>query len=77
MSACRTYYASQVTFLEMLLECSEYIEQCRHDHTASKFDVLDSMENRLSMLTGKVVSQPTSSDFTVYPGDYSASKGGA
>ena len=66
MSAISTnIYASPKTFMDMLLECAQFIERARHDETSSKTDVLDSMENRLSLLVGKMASQPTSSAFRI------------
>lgn len=67
MAACvRTFYAEPLTFMDMLLECSRYLDTARHDEGASKADVLESMENRLSLLTGKLASQPTSRAFAIH-----------
>jgi hypothetical protein len=67
MAGLRTVYAESLTFMDMLLECSQFIDRSRHDPTSSKMDVLDSMETRLSLLVGKLVSQPTCTAFVVYP----------
>jgi hypothetical protein len=65
MSLANNIYANPPTFMEMLVECSQFIEKSRYDQTCSKNDVLDSMENRLSLLVGKMASQPTCSAFRV------------
>jgi hypothetical protein len=64
-SLANNIYADPKTFLEMLVECAQFIERARHDVTSTKEDVLDSMENRLSMLVGKMVSHPASTVFHV------------
>ncbi len=69
MAALRTIYAEPLTFMDMLLECSQFVDRSRHDPTSSKMDVLDSMENRLSLLVGKLASQPTCEAFVIYPQD--------
>jgi hypothetical protein len=66
MAGLRTIYAEPHTFMAMLLECSQFIDKARHDATSSKADALDSMENRVSLLIGKLASQPTSAAFSVY-----------
>jgi hypothetical protein len=66
MASFRTIYAEPFTFMVMLLECSQFIDKARHDATSSKADVLDSMENRVSLLIGKLASQPTSAMFSVH-----------
>ena len=60
-------YSSPPTFLEALLECARFIEQQRHDPSTTKADVLDSMERRVSLLVGKLASQPTCAAFRVVP----------
>lgn len=53
--------------LDMLVECSQFIDRARLDPGCSKHDILESMENRLSLLVGKVASHPTSTAFAVFP----------
>lgn len=65
LGTVRSFYAEPLTFMDMLLECSRYLDTARHDEGASKADVLDSMENRLSLLIGKLASQPTSAAFAI------------
>jgi hypothetical protein len=67
MSGLRTIYAQPPTFMEMLLECSQFIDKARHDPISSKMDVLDSMETRVSLLIGKLVSQPTAASLAIFP----------
>jgi len=63
----RDFYASRLTFLDMLLECSQFLDQARRDPGSSKMDVLDSLEQRLSLLVGKLASQPTAAAFAIIP----------
>jgi hypothetical protein len=73
MAGLRTIYADPPTFMQMLLECSQFLDSARHDSTSTKADVLDSVEKRLSLLIGKLASQPTSATFTVHlPSDENA-----
>lgn len=58
-------YATPKTFMDMLVECSQYLDRARHDAGCSKTDVLDSMENRLSLLAGKLASHPACCDFRI------------
>jgi hypothetical protein len=58
-------YANPPTFMETLVECAQFIEKARHDTSSTKEDVLDSMENRLSLLIGKMASHPVCSAFKV------------
>lgn len=59
-------YATPVTFMDMLLKCSQYIEEARNDVQQSKEDVLDSMECRISILMGKLASHPMCTSFTIF-----------
>lgn len=63
----RTLYADPKTFMETLLECSEFIDKSRLDPHSTKEDVLDSMETRLSFLIGKMVASPTCMPFRIFP----------
>lgn len=56
-------YATPMTFMESLLECTQFLEKARHDPTSTKDDVLDSLENRLSLLVGKMAAHPTCTAF--------------
>jgi hypothetical protein len=66
MASLRTIYAEPPTFMEMLLECSRFIDSSRHDAGSTKEDVLESMEKRVSLLIGKLASQPTSAAFAIH-----------
>ena len=65
MSGLRTVHTDPPTFLQMLLECSQFIDSARYDEGCTKADVLESMETRVSLLIGKLVSQPTSAMFAI------------
>ena len=58
-------YATPKSFMDMLVECSQFLDRARHDAGCSKNDVLDSMENRLSLLAGKLASHPACCDFRI------------
>ena len=63
----RSVYTDPPTFMDMLLECSKFIDQSRRDTLCTKEDVLDSMETRLSFLIGKMVASPTCMPFKIFP----------
>ena len=67
MASLQTIYSDPPTFMGMLVECSQFIDRMRHDVGASKEDVLDSVERRVSLLVGKLASQPTSAAFSLDP----------
>lgn len=64
-SICVNVYANPPTFMEMLVECAQFIDKARHDATSTKADVLDSMENRISLLAGKLAAQPTCTAYAI------------
>ena len=66
MLASRTVYVTTTTFMEGLLELSEFIDKSRADPISTKADVLDSMETRLSFLVGKMAVSPTCMPFRVF-----------
>jgi hypothetical protein len=57
-------YATPQTFMDMLIECAQFIDKSRHDQSA-KEDVLDSMETRVSYLVGKLAAHPTCTSYAV------------
>lgn len=63
----RNFYAQPLSFMDMLVECSQFIDHARQDPGCSKMDALESLENRLSLLIGKLAGQPTCTEFTVFP----------
>lgn len=67
-------YANPPTFMEMLLEFTNYIEHARQEPTTTKTDVLDSMENRMSLLVGKLASHPTCTAFVLSMGGDTAAE---
>jgi hypothetical protein len=64
-SLASNIYATPKTFMDMLTECAQYLDQARQDPGCSKDDVLDSLENRLSLLVGKLASHPACSEFRI------------
>ena len=60
-----TYTRAQ-TLIEVLVETSNMLEKYRDDKSVSKDDVLDSMEERLSVIIGKLVALPTSTSFALF-----------
>jgi hypothetical protein len=66
-------YAESTTFFEQLLETTQYLDKCKTDKTISKEDVVESMENRLCMLIGKLISVPTSTSFALFKSNKDAS----
>lgn len=53
-------------FYESLRSCVSYIERCRRDQGMSKGDVLDGIEERVSVMMGKALSAPTATSFCVF-----------
>lgn len=60
-----SFYSTPKTFMEMLLECSEFIDHQRLDPHSTKADVLDSMEKRVSFLVGKMAAYPVCTSFRI------------
>jgi hypothetical protein len=54
------------TFFDSLRSCVSYIQTCRADPGMSKDDVLDGIEERVSVMMGKALSLPTASSFCVF-----------
>ena len=61
----RSLYSESSTFMDMLLECSRFIDEARADPHCQKEDVLTSLENRVSLMIGKMAGHPTSSAFAI------------
>ena len=59
-----SFYAPDQSFLSLLLEAGHYLDQCWENAQVSKDDVLHLMEQRLSVLTGKLVASPTSTAYS-------------
>ncbi len=64
-SLATNIYATPKTFMDMLVECAQFLDRARQDEGCSKADVLDSLENRLSLLAGKLASHPACSEFRI------------
>ena len=63
------------TFLGALLEATNFLHRASTDESMSKADVCASMETRLSLLVGKMVSAPTGASFAVFNNDRAAGAG--
>jgi hypothetical protein len=55
-------------FLQALLETSNFLDACKTSEI-SKEELIQSMENRVSLLIGKTVSAPTGASFSVFNRD--------
>lgn len=53
-------------FFESLRSCVSYLERCRRDQGMTKDDVLDGIEERVSVMLGKVLSAPTATSYCVF-----------
>jgi hypothetical protein len=54
------------TFLDMLKSCLEATESFRVQGDVTKDDVLDSMENRVSLMMRKMVATPTTTSYCIF-----------
>lgn len=57
------------TFLEALLEATNFLDRASTDESMTKADVCASMETRLSLLVGKMVAAPSGASFAVFNSD--------
>lgn len=55
-------------FLQALLEASNFLHSCRTSDI-SKEELIESMDNRISLLIGKAVSAPTGASFAIFNRD--------
>ena len=53
-------------FFESLRGCVAYLQRCRADPGMSKDDVIDGIEERVSVMLGKALSAPTATSFCVF-----------
>lgn len=53
-------------FFESLRSCVSYLDRCRRDPGMTKDDVLDGIEERVSVMMGKALSAPTATSFCVF-----------
>lgn len=63
--SCNVYHRPQ-TLMQLLIECSEFLEIAREDKGMAKEDVVDSMEERISIIMGKLVALPTATSFSMF-----------
>jgi len=57
------------TFLDALLEATNFLDRASKDESVTKADICASMETRLSLLVGKMVAAPTGGSFAVFSDD--------
>ena len=57
------------TFLDALLEATNFLSRASVDESVSKADICASMETRLSLLVGKMVAAPTGASFAIFNSD--------
>ena len=53
-------------FFESLRSCVAYLQQCKADPGMSKDDVIDGIEERVSVMMGKALAAPTATSFCVF-----------
>ena len=53
-------------FFESLRSCVDYLERCRADPDMTKEDVLVGIEERVSVMMSKALSEPTATSFCVF-----------
>lgn len=61
-----TAFQAPRNFFESLRGCVAYLERCKADPGMSKDDVIDGIEERVSVMMGKVLSEPTATSFCVF-----------
>lgn len=61
-----TYYNRPETFLQVLVETCQLLDKYKHDQSVTKMDVIETMEEKLSMISGKLISMPTYTSFIMY-----------
>jgi hypothetical protein len=59
-------YHKSKTFLEVILETTALLEKYKTDAAVTKEDVIESMEDQLSYICGKLVSAPTNTSFVLF-----------
>lgn len=52
--------------MEVLIEATELLEKYRDDKSVSRDDILDSMEDKLSLLMGKLIAVPTCTSMLLF-----------
>lgn len=64
--AAAPYYATPQTFLEIIKDACDMLEKSKDDVSVTKKDVIDSMEDRLSFIMGKLIAVPTHTSFALF-----------
>jgi hypothetical protein len=59
-------YAATPTLLEMMIEFATLLEQYKTDVSVTKQDVIDTAEDKISLIMGKLISVPTNTSFALY-----------
>jgi hypothetical protein len=59
-------YESPQTLMQLLVETCELLEKYKDDPLVKKEDVIDSMEEKLSLLIGKIITVPTYTSFALF-----------
>jgi hypothetical protein len=54
------------TFLEMLLEASQFLDAASSNEQITKEELIMSMENRISVMVSKAVTAPMGGNFSVF-----------
>lgn len=65
-SSAASVYSEPPTFLEILIETNEMLEKLKSDPLATKENVIESVEQRLSLIIGKLVAVPTHTSFALF-----------
>lgn len=63
--ACSAYYRPQ-TMMELLIESSEFLEGAKNDKGMTKEDLIECMEERVSVIMGKLVAVPSATSFSMF-----------
>jgi predicted nucleic acid-binding protein len=61
-----TYYNRPETFLQVLTETCQLLDKYKTDASVTKMDVIETMEEKLSVIAGKLISMPTYTSFVMY-----------
>jgi hypothetical protein len=61
------FYSQPTTFMEVLIETAQYLEHSKTNTSITKEHLIESMENRISILVGKLTSVPTTTSFCIFP----------
>jgi lipoate-protein ligase A len=61
-----TAFQQPRNFFESLRSCVAYLERCKKDPGMNKEDVIDGIEERVSVMMGKVLSEPTATSYCVF-----------